>query len=303
MAAPTPLIPFDDRDGYIWLDGKMMPWRDAKLHVLSHGLHYGGSVFEGERSYGGRIFKLREHSERLIRSGDLIDMKINMSAKEIEDASREVLEANKIVDGYVRPVAWRGTEQLAISGQQCKTHVAFACWPWPKYFFPKGGEGKGIALKTSDWVRPHPRSMPVQSKAAGIYMVGTMAKHAAERAGYDDVLMLDYKGRVAESSGANLFVVKDGAMRTPVPECFLNGITRQTIMQLARDLKIPVQEGTIMPDDLKSVDEIFVTGTAAEVAPVGKIDSREYDTGPVTKRLMEAYADLVRSKSKDTAAA
>lgn len=303
MAAPTPLIPFDDRDGYIWLDGKILPWRDAKLHVLSHGLHYGGSVFEGERSYGGNIFKLREHSERFIRSGDLIDMKIQMSVKEIENASREVLEANKIMDGYIRPIAWRGTEQLAISGQQCKVHVAFACWPWPKYFFPKGGEGKGIALKTSKWVRPDPRSMPVQSKAAGIYMVGTMAKHAAERDGYDDVLMHDYKGRVAESSGSNLFIVKNGAMKTPVPECFLNGITRQTIMQMAKDMKIPLEEGTIMPEDLKSVDEIFVTGTAAEVTPVGKIDDREYETGPVTKRLMEAYSDLVRGKGSSTAAA
>ncbi len=299
----TTLIPFDDRDGYIWMDGKMLPWRDATMHVLSHGLHYGSSVFEGERVYGGTIFKLREHSERLIRSGEMLDFKIPMTLKEIEDVSREVVEANKITDGYVRPVAWRGSEQMAVSAPLATIHVAFACWQWPKYFFPKAGENKGLALKTSEWRRPDPRTMPVQSKASGIYTIGTLAKHAADKAGYDDALLLDYKGRVAESSGSNLFAVKDGMLKTPVPECFLNGITRQTIIKLARDMGYKVEETIIMPEELADFDEIFVTGTAAEVAAVGKIDDIEYEIGPITKALEKAYGDLVRQKPKTTAAA
>jgi branched-chain amino acid aminotransferase len=295
--------PYDDRDGWIWMDGKMLPWREAKLHVLSHGLHYGGSVFEGERVYGGQTFKLREHSERLIRSGAMLDFTVPMTVAEVETASREVLEANKITDGYLRPVAWRGTEMMAVSAPDCTIHVAFTCWQWPKYFFPKGGDDTGIALKTSEWRRPDPRTAPVQSKASGIYMIGTMAKHTAERAGFDDALMLDYKGRVAESTGSNIFFVKDGVLRTPVPESFLNGITRQTVIQMAAGMGLTVEETTIMPEDLDGMEEVFVTGTAAEIMPVAKIDAKEYKLGPTTKRLMEAYADLVRQKAKSTAAA
>jgi branched-chain amino acid aminotransferase len=294
---------YDDRDGWIWMDGKMLPWRDARLHVLSHGLHYGGSVFEGERVYGGQTFKLREHSERLIRSGALLDFAIPMTVEQVEEASREVLEANKIADGYLRPVAWRGSEMMAVSSQNCTIHVAFTCWQWPKYFFPKGGDNTGIALKTSEWRRPDPRTAPVQSKASGIYMIGTMAKHIAERAGFDDALMLDYKGRVAESTGSNIFFIRDGVLRTPVPESFLNGITRQTVIQMAAEMGMIVEETTIMPEDLASMEEVFVTGTAAEIAPVGKIDDKEYAIGPVTKKLQEAYADLVRQKPKSSAAA
>jgi branched-chain amino acid aminotransferase len=287
---------YDDRDGWIWMDGEMLPWRDAKIHVLTHGLHYGGSVFEGERVYGGQVFKLREHSERFIRSGSLVDFALPMGADAIVEASKQVVEANKIVDGYVRPVAWRGSEMMAVSAPNCSIHVAFACWQWPKYFFPKGEGNKGIALKTSEWRRPDPRTAPVQSKAASNYVVGTMAKHIAERAGYDDALMLDYRGYVAESTGSNIFFVKDGVLRTPIPECFLNGITRQTIIQLAAELGYTVEETIVMPEELSSMEEVFVTGTAAEIMPVGKIDGMEYDTGPVTKRLTEAYADLVRQK-------
>ncbi len=294
--------PFDDRDGWIWLDGKMVPWREAKLHVLSHGLHYGGSVFEGERVYGGTVFKLREHSERFIRSAALLDFTIPMTVEQIDAASREVLEANSIAEGYLRPVAWRGSEMMAVSSQHSTIHVAFACWTWPKYFAPKAGENKGIALQTSDWRRPDPRTMPVQSKAAGIYMIGTLAKHTAERAGFDDALMLDYKGRVAESTGANLFCVREGVLKTPVPESFLNGITRQTVIQLAADLGIPVEETTIMPEEMPYMQEVFVTGTAAEITPVGRIDQQDYATGPVTHKLQEAYADLVRQKNRAAAA-
>lgn len=289
--------PYDDRDGWIWLDGKMVPWREAKLHVLSHGLHYGGSVFEGERVYGGQIFKLREHSERLIRSAALLDFNVPMSVEEIEAASKEVIEANNIVDGYVRPVAWRGAEMMAVSAQHCTIHVGFACWSWPKYFFPKDGEGGGIALQTSQWRRPDPRTAPVQSKAAGIYMVGTMAKHTAERAGFDDALMLDYRGYVAESTGSNLFCIRDGVLHTPIADCFLNGITRQTVIQMASDMGLPVHETVIMPEDLPTMEEVFVTGTAAEISPVGRIDDVKYDVGPITTRLKDAYSDLVRQKA------
>lgn len=297
------IVPFDDRDGYIWLDGKMLPWRDAKIHVLSHGLHYGGSVFEGERVYEGQVFKLREHSQRLIDSARMLDMHIPMSVEEIENASREVLEANKVTDGYLRPVAWRGSEEIAVSAKHTSTRVAFACWPWPKYFFPTGGEGKGIALKTSRWRRPDPATAPVQSKAAGNYAIGTMAKHEAIDAGYDDAFMLDYKGRVAESSGSNIFFVKDGALKTPVPEAFLNGLTRQTVIQMARDMGLSVEETTIMPDEIGAFEEVFVTGTAAEITPVGKIDSHEYEIGSLTKRIQDAYHALVRSKTHQKTAA
>jgi len=303
----SPLTPppgYDDRDGYIWLDNEMQEWREANVHVLTHGLHYGGSVFEGERVYDGEIFKLREHTERLIKSAAFLDMVVPYTVDELMDASREVVEANNIVNGYVRPLAWRGPEAMGIAAQACKIHVAIACWEWPKYFFPKGGEGVGLALKTSQWRRCDPRTMPVQAKAAGIYAVGTMAKHEADRAGYDDALMLDVHGRVAESSGANLFVVKDGAIKTPVPECFLNGITRQTVIGLAREMGYSVEEGIIMPDDLKSVDEIFLTGTAAEIAAVSKIDEVvNIPIGPVTLKLQEAYHALVRRKTGTTAAA
>lgn len=290
--------PYDDRDGYIWMNGEMRPWRDAKLHVLSHGLHYGGSVFEGERVYGGHVFKLREHSERLLQSGRLIDMDIPMSVEDIEQATLETIQANNIVDGYVRPVAWRGSEQMAVSAENVKVHVAIACWDWPKYFFPKNGENKGIALKTSRWHRPAPDTFPVQSKAAASYVIGTMAKQEANDAGYDDALMLDYKGKIAESSGSNLFFVIDGQIKTPIADNFLNGLTRQTIIQLARDCGYDVEETRMMPQDISKAQEVFVTGTAAEVTAVGKIDDIDYTPGTVTARLQEAYADLVRQKQK-----
>lgn len=299
----APIIPFDDRDGYIWMNGKMLPWRDAKLHVLSHGLHYGSSVFEGERVYGGNTFKLREHSVRLIKSGEWLDFKIPYTVEELEKATREVIAANNIVDGYVRPVAWRGSEQMAVSAPNSKIHVAIACWQWPKYFFPKGGDNSGLALKTSKWRRPDPSTMPVQAKACGNYTIGTLAKHEADRAGYDDAFLLDYKGRVAESTGSNLFAVKGKKIKTPTPECFLNGITRQTIIALARELGFDVEECVIMPEEMKNFDEVFVTGTAAEVAPVSKIDNIQYEIGAVTHKIKDAYAELVRRKPKATAAA
>lgn len=258
-------------------------------------------MFEGERVYSGEIFKLNEHSERLCSSAEMLDFIVPFTAAQLDEASREVCKANNIVDGYVRPLAWRGSEQIAVSAQNCSVHVAIACWQWPKYFFPKGGDEGGIALRTSKWRRPDPTTAPVQAKACGNYAIGTMAKHEAERAGYDDALLHDYKGRVAESSGSNLFIVKDGKLKTPVPECFLNGITRQTVIKMVRDMGYTMEEGTIMPEDLRNVDEIFVTGTAAEIAAISKIDDMTFKVGPVTKKLQAGYADLVRSKAKAAA--
>ena len=287
-------LPYDDRDGYIWFDGSIKPWRECNIHVLTHSLHYGGSVFEGERVYGGEVFKLQEHSERLLKSAELIDMHIPFNVEEINKATYEIIEANNIIDGYVRPIAWRGSEQMAVSAQETTIHLAIACWDWPKYFFPKNGEESGIALKTSNWIRPDPRSMPVQSKSGANYVVGTMAKQEAERAGYDDTLMLDYRGYVAESSGSNLFFVIENKLYTPIADCFLNGITRQTVIELAKELGYSVEEKHFMPDELDKAEEIFVTGTAAEITAVGKIDDKTYKIGPVTKKLQDAYAKLVR---------
>lgn len=285
---------FSDRDGKIWMDGKIIPWRDAKIHVLTHGLHYASSVFEGERAYNGRIFLEQDHSERLIRSATLIDMKMTITPDEINAAKREILEANGLTDAYIRPVAWRGSEQMGISAQATETHVAIACWEWPSYFSPEMRE-KGISLQTAKWRAPMPDTATTASKAAGLYATHTMSKHAAEANGYTDALMLDYRGLVAECTGANFFMVADGVIKTPVPDCFLNGLTRQTIIKLARSMGYEVVETQIKPEELASAQEIFITGTAAEVTAVGKIDDRIYTVGPVTRALRDAYESLVRS--------
>jgi branched-chain amino acid aminotransferase len=286
---------FSDRDGFIWMDGQIVPWREAKVHVLTHGLHYASSVFEGERCYSGNIFKDKEHSDRLIRSAEFIDMKMTLSSEEISKAKREILDANGLTDAYIRPVAWRGSEQLGISAQATLTHVAIACWDWPSYFSPEMRE-KGISLQTAKWKAPMPDTAATQSKAACLYATHTMAKHAAEANGYTDALMLDYRGLVAEATGANIFVIKDGAIKTPIPDCFLNGLTRQTVIGLAKDLKLPIEEARITPEELKKADEIFLTGTAAEVTAVGKIDDVEFKVGSITRQLRQTYEDLVRTK-------
>lgn len=292
--------PFSDRDGFIWMDGKILPWREANVHVLTHGLHYASSVFEGERCYSGTIFKSTEHSQRLIRSADLIDMKMTMTVDQINAAKMEILEANKLKDAYVRPVAWRGSEQMGISAQATQTHVAIAVWEWPSYFSPEMRE-KGIALQTAKWRAAMPETEPVASKCACMYTTRTMAKHAAEHNGYNDAMLLDYRGYVAEATGANIFVIKDGQIRTPIADCFLNGLTRQTVIQLAKDLKLPIEESRIMPEDVRKADEIFLTGTAAEVTAVGKIDDVVYKVGPVTRQLRDAYESLVRGKEAKAA--
>ncbi len=284
---------FSDRDGFIWVDGEIVPWRDAKIHILTHGLHYASSVFEGERAYNGKIFLCQEHSERFIRSAELIDMTMTMSAEELNTAKYDILKANDLTDAYIRPIAWRGSEQLGISAQATQTHVAIACWEWPSYFGEEARE-KGISIMTGKWRTPMPDTATTASKAAGLYATHTMSKHAAEAAGYTDALMLDYRGLVAELTGANLFMVKDGVIKTPNPDCFLDGLTRQTIIKLAKDHNIPLEVGDITPDDLKQADEVFATGTAAEVTAIGKIDDTVFTVGPITRQLREAYEALVR---------
>lgn len=286
---------FSDRDGFIWMDGKILPWREANVHILTHGLHYASAVFEGERCYSGNIFKSQAHSERLIRSAQLIDMQMSMTVQQINDAKEEILKANKLTDAYLRPVAWRGSEQMGISAQATLTHVAIACWEWPSYFSPEMRE-KGISLQTAKWRAPHPDTAPTASKASGLYTTHTMSKHAAEANGFNDALMLDYRGLVAEATGANLFMIKDGQIKTPVPDCFLNGLTRQTVIALAKELKLPIEETQITPEELNSADEVFLTGTAAEVTAVGKIDNTEYKVGPITRQLRDTYEALVRTK-------
>ncbi len=287
------IIPFDDRDGLIWLNGEMVPWRDAKTHSLTHGLHYASMVFEGERSYGGTIFKSREHTERLRNSCQLLDFDIPYSDDEMEAVKADVLKANDIVDGYVRAFCWRGSEMMAISAQQTKTHVAVAAWQWPSYFDPEV-KMKGITLDIADWKRPSPESAPVHAKAAGLYMICTLSKHAAERKGYTDALMLDYRGYVAEATGANVFfLMDDGKIHTPEADCFLNGITRRTVIELAQKEGLEVVERHIMPEEMANARECFLTGTAAEVTPVSQIGDYSFTPGNVTRSLVQAYEDLV----------
>ena len=288
------ILSFDDRDGFIWLDGKMVEWRSAKTHVLTHGLHYGSSVFEGERAYNGKIFKDREHTERFHRSAQLLGFTIPYSVNALIAAKQEVMKANHIADGYFRPVAWRGSEMMAISAQKNVIHVAIAAWQWPTMYKQEIKE-KGIRLTLANYKRPSPETAPCASKAAGLYMICTISKHEAEQHGFDDALMLDYRGYLCEATGANLFLVINGELHTPTPDCFLNGITRLTVMGLAHARNIKVIERHMQPSELENAQEIFLTGTAAEITPVGEIAGRKYTVGPVTKQLMDDYSKLVRA--------
>jgi branched-chain amino acid aminotransferase len=287
------LVPFDDRDGVIWYDGKLVPWRDAKVHVLTHGLHYASCVFEGERAYEGRFFRHTEHTERLHRSAELLGFKIPFGVPEIEAATRELIAAQKLTDCYVRPIAWRGSEQMGVSAQQSRIHLAIAVWQWPSYFAPEL-RSKGIRMAISKWRRPAPDTAPTASKAAGLYMICTLSKHAAEAEGYADALMYDWRGRIAEATGANVFLVQKGELHTPIPDCFLDGITRRTVIELARRRGLKVVERALMPDELGHTDEVFITGTAAEVTPVGEIGPHKYSVGPVTRQMMQDYDEIVR---------
>jgi branched-chain amino acid aminotransferase len=287
------LVPFDDRDGWIWLDGQFVPWRDAKVHVLTHGLHYASSVFEGERMYGGEIFELTAHTERLFKSAEILDFKIPFTVAEIDEACKATCAKNGLTDCYVRPIAWRGSEMIGVSAQQTKIHVAIAAWEWPSYFDPEE-KRRGIRLAHAAYRRPSPETAPTMAKAAGLYMICTISKHAAERDGYADALMLDYRGYIAEATGANIFLVRDGVLHTPTPDCFLNGITRQTVMRLAKDRGFEIIERHIPADELGSFSEVFIVGTAAEVTPVGEIGEHRFTPAHISLTLMDDYARLVR---------
>ncbi len=289
-------LPFDQREGVIWMDGKMVEWGSAKLHVLSHALHYASSVFEGERCYGGEIFKLTEHSQRLHDSARALDFEIPYSVKELDEACRAVIKAQDIVDGYVRPIAWRGSEMMAVSAQNTTIHVAIAAWQWPSYFDPEQ-RLKGIRLNISNWRRPDPRTIPSKAKAAGLYMICTLSKHAAEKEGFADSLMLDWRGQVAEATGANVFFVKDGELHTPTPDCFLDGITRRTVIELAGRRQIKVNERVIMPEEMADFEQCFLTGSAAEVTPVSQIGDYHFTVGEISKVLMEDYTAEVQPRA------
>lgn len=288
-------VPFDQRDGEIWFNGEFVAWKDAKIHVLTHGLHYASAVFEGERAYAGEVFKLREHTERLIESGRILGFKVPYTADEIDSATNELLRRQGFSDAYVRPIAWRGSEMMGVSAQNNRINVAIAIWQWPSYFDPEQ-KMKGIRLDLAEYRRPDPKTAPSRSKAAGLYMICTISKHAAEAKGYADALMLDWRGQVAEATGANVFFVKDGVIHTPKADCFLDGITRRTVIDLARRRGIEVVERAIMPEELTGFSECFLTGTAAEVTPVAEIADWRFTPGEISRRLVDDYASEVTPK-------
>lgn len=291
------IIPFDDRDGFIWLDGKLVPWRDAKIHVLSHALHYASCVFEGERAYDGEVFKLTQHSQRLHDSAKMLGFEIPYTVAEVDQAVRDVLAANNLTNAYVRPFAWRGSEQMGVSAPLTKIHVAVAAWVWPAYY-SQAAKLKGLRLTKAQWKRPAPECAPTASKAAGLYMICTLAKHAADAAGFDDALMLDYRGQVAEATSANIFFVQDGKIHTPKPDCFLNGLTRQTVIELAQKRGIEVIERAIMPAEMEGFQQAFLTGSAAEVMPLGEIWDYRFEVGALVQTLMKDYEDLVNNRKR-----
>jgi branched-chain amino acid aminotransferase len=288
-------VGFDDRDGWIWFDGQFVPWREAKVHVLTHGLHYASSVFEGERMYEGEIFRLTEHTRRLFRSAELLEMDIPFTVAEIDEACKQTAAKNELVDCYLRPVVWRGSETISVASKGSKVHVAIAAWPWPSYYDPEE-KRKGIRVTHAKWRRPDPATIPSEAKAAGLYMICTLSKDAAEREGYSDALMLDYRGYVAEMTGANVFFIKDGVIHTPIADCFLNGITRLALIELARWRGFEVVERHIRPEEMADFSECFITGSAAEVTPVSEIGEYRFTPGNVSLSLMDDYAGLVRRR-------
>lgn len=288
-------VPFDQLDGFIWFNGEFVRWADAKIHVLTHGLHYASAVFEGERAYGGEIFKLTEHTERLHESARILGFEIPFSVEEIDEACRQLLVKQGLHDAYVRPIAWRGSEMMGVSAQHNKINLAIAIWEWPSYFDPEQRQ-KGIRLDIAEYRRPDPRTAPSKSKAAGLYMICTLSKHAAEEKGYTDALMLDWRGQVAEATGANIFFVKEGKLHTPTPDCFLDGITRRTVIDLARRRGIEVIERAILPEELEGFEQCFLTGTAAEVTPVSEIGPYTFQVGDLVRSLMDDYTEEVQPK-------
>ena len=290
-------VPFDQLDGFIWMNGEFVEWADAKIHVLTHGLHYASAVFEGERAYGGQIFKLTEHSERLHESARVMGFHTPYTVAEIDEACRQLLAKQGLQDAYVRPIAWRGSEMMGVSAQNNRINLAIAIWEWPSYFNPEQ-RLKGIRLDMAEYRRPDPRTAPWKAKAAGLYMICTLSKHAAEAKGYSDALMLDWRGQVAEATGANVFFVKDGKLHTPAPDCFLDGITRRTVIDLARRRGIEVVERAIQPEELTGFEQCFLTGSAAEVTPVSEIGPYNFQVGEITRVLMEDYSEEVRPRQR-----
>ena len=286
-------IPFDQRDGVIWMNGQFVEWKEAKVHVLTHALHYASAVFEGERAYGGRIFKLTDHTTRLFASAEMLDMQIPYTVAEIDAACVETLARQGFRDAYVRPIAWRGSELMGVAAQATKINVAIAIWQWPSYFDPNQ-LARGIRLDIAKWKRPDPATAPSKAKAVGLYMICTLSKHDAERKGYADAMMLDWRGQVAECTGANIFFVKDGEIHTPTPDCFLDGITRRTVIALAKKRQIKVNERKIMPEELAGFEQCFIVGTAAEVTPVGEIGPYNFTVGEIVKTLREDYMKEVQ---------
>jgi branched-chain amino acid aminotransferase len=293
--------PFDKRDGVIWYNGEFVPWEKATLHVLSHGLHYASAVFEGERAYGGVIFKLDEHTKRLHESAKVLGFEIPFSVEVINKACQELIVRQGHPDAYVRPIAWRGSEMMGVSAQQTKINLAIAVWEWPSYFKPEE-KLKGIRLDIARYKRPDPATAPSKSKATGLYMICTISKHEAERKGYADALMFDWRGQIAEATGANVFFVKDGVIHTPTPDCFLDGITRRTVIDLAKARGYQVIERAIMPDEMTGFSECFLSGTAAEVTPVSEIGPYKFVPGTISKTLMEDYAKAVQPVKQKLAA-
>jgi branched-chain amino acid aminotransferase len=288
--------PFDNRPGVIWMDGQYVPWADAKVHVLTHALHYASAVFEGERAYGGVIFRLEDHTRRLQESARLLGFEVPYSAETINKACADLLARQGHMDAYVRPIAWRGSEMMGVAAQNNTIHLAIAVWEWPSYFSPEE-RLKGLRLDMAKYRRPDPMTAPSKSKASGLYMICTISKHAAEVNGYADALMLDWRGRVAEATGANVFFVKDGVLHTPTPDCFLDGITRRTVIGLAKQRGLTVNERAIMPEEMAGFEECFLTGTAAEVTPVSEIGQYRFTVGAVTKMLMADYTNAVQPHS------
>lgn len=286
---------YDNRDGFIWLDGKLVPWRDANVHILTHAMHYASAVFEGQKAYGGVVFKLHEHSERLHKSAKLLGFDIPWSVDEIDAACREVLKANNLIDAYMRPIAWRGSEKMGVSPSGTGIHLAIAAWDWGKYFDPEKAS-KGLRLDIAPWRRPAPYTAPVHSKAAGLYMIATLSKQHAEQRGFDDALMFDWRGQVAEATGANVFFLRDGKLHTPTPDCFLDGITRRTLMDLAKKRGIDVVQRTIWPEELESFEQMFLTGSAAEVTFVQSAGPWNFEVGDLSRQLAKDYDDLVNGR-------
>ena len=288
------MIPFDKRDGFIWINGSFEKWDEAKVHVLNHGLHYASCVFEGIRIYNGKIFKLNEHIQRLYKSAEILDLKIPFQLNDICLHVKDVVKKQNVKNGYIRPVVWRGSEMMAISAEKASTNIAIACWEWPSYFSPDKLL-QGINLSVAEWTRPSPQSAPTDSKAAGLYMICSLSKHKAEKAGFDDALMLDYRGYIAEATGANIFFVNNGELFTPKPDCFLNGITRQTVIKIARKIQIKVTEDHFKIDFVSNCSEAFLTGTAVEITPINSINNYKFKERTITKKLIDEFNKEVKS--------